>query len=86
VHGCIGIHFWLRLYAPYRRVLPLLIALAIIIPLAALGGFIVAGANVAAAIEVPSVFDNLKILTRWPGEASATTLGWLRTFAKIEFG
>jgi len=86
VHGCIGIHFWLRLYAPYRRALPLLLALAIIIPLAALGGFIVAGANVAAAIEVPSVFANLKILTRWPGEAAATTLGWLRTFAKIEFG
>lgn len=86
VHGCVGIHFWLRLYAPYRRILPLLIALAIIIPLAALGGFIVAGANVALAIEVPSVFANLKILTRWPGEASATTLGWLRTLAKIEFG
>jgi len=35
VHGCLGIHFWLRLYAPYRRALPILIALAILIPISA---------------------------------------------------
>ncbi len=40
VHGCIGIHFWLRLYPPYRRAFPLLLALAVVIPLAALGGFV----------------------------------------------
>ena len=50
--------------------LPLLLALAIVIPLAALGGFIVAGSSVASAIEVPRVFDNLKNLTHWPGEAA----------------
>ena len=66
VHGCMGIHFWLRLYAPYRRIFPLLLTLAVIIPLAALGGFAVAGSNVAAAIEIPSVLANLKVLTRWP--------------------
>ena len=66
VHGCMGIHFWMRLYPPYRRMFPILLTLAVIIPLAALGGFAVAGSNVAAAIEIPSVLANLKLLTRWP--------------------
>ena len=85
VHGCIGIHFWLRLYAPYRRAIPLLLAVAIVVPLAALGGFIVAGAGVASAIQVPRVLDNLKSLTHWPSEADNATLAWLRTLARLEF-
>jgi adenylate cyclase len=85
VHGCIGIHFWLRLYAPYRRAIPLLLAIAIIVPLAALGGFIVAGSGVASAIQVPRVLDNLKSLTHWPSEEDNATLAWLRTLARLEF-
>lgn len=85
MHGCIGIHFWLRLYAPYRRVFPILLTLAVLIPLAALGGFVVAGSNVAAAAEIPSVFANLKVLTHWPNDAAAETLAWLRNLARIEF-
>jgi adenylate cyclase len=84
-HGCMGIHFWLRLYSPYRRIFPLLLTLAVIIPLAALGGFAVAGSNVAAAIEIPSVLANLKVLTRWPDAAASDTLAWLRNLARIEF-
>ena len=38
VHGCMGIHFWLRLSSAYRRIFPLLLTLAVIIPLSALGG------------------------------------------------
>lgn len=85
VHGCIGLHFWLRLYPPYRRVFPILLTLAVIIPLSALGGFAVAGSNVAAAIENPSVLANLKLLTHWPDDAANATLAWLRTLARIEF-
>jgi adenylate cyclase len=85
VHACIGLHFWLRLYAPYRRAMPVLLAIAIVVPLAALGGFIVAGSGVASAIEVPRVFDNLKDLTHWPSEADGGRLAWLRTLVRIEF-
>jgi len=85
VHGCIGIHFWLRLYAPYRRAIPLLLAAAIVVPLAALGGFIVAGSGVASAIEVPRVFDTLKSLTHWPSAADSAQIAWLRTLVRIEF-
>ncbi len=85
VHGCIGIHFWLRLYAPYRRVMPVLLAVAIVVPLAALGGFVVAGRGVASAIEVPRVFDSLKNVTHWPTAEDGATLAWLRTLSRFEF-
>src|SRR5262249_12754821 len=81
-----GIHFWLRLYSPYRRALPILIAFAILIPVAALAGFVVAGSSVASAIEVPRVFENLKNVTHWPGPTASGTLAWLRTLTRIEFG
>jgi len=86
VHGCLGIHFWLRLYPPYRRALPILIALAIFIPVSALAGFIVAGSSVASAIEVPRVNEGLKNVTHWPGPTASDTLAWLRTLVRIEFG
>ncbi len=85
VHGCLGIHFWMRLYRSYRRIAPVLLAIAIVIPLAALGGFAVAGSSVASAIEVPAVLSNLKEETNWPSQADGETLAWIRTLVRIEF-
>lgn len=85
VHGCMGIHYWLRLWAPYRRAMPLLLAGAIVLPIAALGGFIVAGSSIASSIEVPRMFDNLKAATRWPSPSAEETLAWLRLLARVEF-
>ena len=39
LHGCIGLHFWLRLSPLYRRLAPALFALAVVIPTLALAGF-----------------------------------------------
>lgn len=85
VHGCLGIHFWLRLYQPYRRVAPVLLAIAIVIPLAALGGFAVEGSSVASAIEVPAVLSNLKEQTNWPSQEDGEMLAWLRTLVRVEY-
>ena len=43
VHGCIGIHYWLRLAPWYAQVRQGLFALAVALPVAALAGFSVAG-------------------------------------------
>ena len=64
VHGCIGMHFWLRLYPPYRAAAPVLLFIAIAVPLAALGGFMVSGRAVAASIENPQMFAKVKELTQ----------------------
>ncbi|MGO8256588.1 adenylate/guanylate cyclase domain-containing protein, partial [Rhizobium ruizarguesonis] len=40
IHGCIGIHFWLRYRSWYPDFSPLLLALAILVPLLSLLGFV----------------------------------------------
>ncbi len=43
VHGCVGIHVWLRFRDGYQRLRPLLSAAALLIPVVSLCGFISAG-------------------------------------------
>ncbi len=48
VHGCMGIHYWLRTKAWYPRALPILRALALLVPVLALIGFADLGRELAA--------------------------------------
>jgi adenylate cyclase len=48
VHGCIGLHFWLRLKSFYTRIAPLLLAAAVLVPTLALLGFYQGGQQVIA--------------------------------------
>jgi adenylate cyclase len=86
VHGCIGIHFWLRLSPEYRRIQRVLLFFAIIIPAAALGGFMVAGRSVAQMIADPGTFDKVKELTHWPSPTDADRLAAYRLMVRIAFG
>ncbi len=43
VHGCIGLHFWLRMKAFYKRAAPFLLASAVLVPTLALLGVYQAG-------------------------------------------
>jgi adenylate cyclase len=45
-HGCVGVHFWLRLRPGYPRVAPALLATAVLLPVLALLGFAEAGREV----------------------------------------
>src|SRR5215471_6423994 len=47
-HGCIGLHFWLRMKAFYARSAPYLLAAAVLIPTLALLGIYQAGRTVIA--------------------------------------
>lgn len=47
VHGCLGMHFWLRLKPWYERYLPYFYSLALALPLLALSGFV----NAANEVE-----------------------------------
>jgi adenylate cyclase len=49
VHGCIGLHFWLRLKTFYRRAAPFLLAAAVLVPTLALLGSYQSGREVIAA-------------------------------------
>ena len=78
VHGCLGLHFWLRLYTPYRAAAPVLLFVAIAVPLAALGGFMVSGRAVALSIENPQMLAKVKELTNWPNATDGAILAWYR--------
>ncbi|MGJ4929077.1 adenylate/guanylate cyclase domain-containing protein [Bradyrhizobium sp. HKCCYLS2038] len=52
-HGCIGLHFWLRLKPFYKRAAPWLLACAVLIPTLALLGFYRGGRDVIAASATP---------------------------------
>ena len=53
VHGCIGLYFWLRMKAFYKRAAPFLLAIAVLIPTLALLGFYQAGRSVVADSDDP---------------------------------
>jgi adenylate cyclase len=85
IHGCLGLHFWLRLHAPYRAMQPVLLFLAITIPLAALAGFMVSGRAVAALIENPEAFQSVKEVTRWPSAEANELLATYRVWVRLGF-
>ncbi|MEZ5816346.1 MAG: adenylate/guanylate cyclase domain-containing protein [Hyphomicrobiaceae bacterium] len=85
IHGCLGIHFWLRLHTPYRAMQPVLLFLAITIPLASLAGFMVSGRAVSALIENKDAFDRVKELTRWPNADANALLAEYRVWVRLGF-
>ncbi|MFK7855461.1 MAG: adenylate/guanylate cyclase domain-containing protein [Granulosicoccus sp.] len=48
VHGCIGLHFWLRLKPWYPKTVWLMNSVAVIVPVLAFAGFAVAGRQIVA--------------------------------------
>jgi adenylate cyclase len=58
VHGCIGLHFWLRMKAFYNRAAPFLLAVAVLIPTLALLGFYQSGRSVTALSQDPVWREN----------------------------
>lgn len=86
IHGCMGLHYWLRLSETYRRVAPVLLVLASLLPVAALAGFMVGGRAMNAAVDDPGYFASLKYAASWPTAAEGDRLAELRSWARWGFG
>ena len=84
-HGCLGIHHWLKFKAWYRAVQPLLLLVAVAIPLAALAGFIVSGRAVAALISDSAMAERMRALTHWPNSFDDDTLWSYRRVSQMTF-
>ena len=54
LHGCIGLHFWLRLKRWYRRAVPLAYSAALLLPTLGVAGFVAMGREVADLAQSPS--------------------------------
>ncbi|MCJ2135965.1 adenylate/guanylate cyclase domain-containing protein [Methylobacterium sp. J-026] len=54
IHGCAGLHFWLRLRPGFGRAAPVLLALAVLVPVLALLGFVQGGRAILALAQDPA--------------------------------
>ena len=84
IHGCIGLHFWLRFRPGYRAVLPLVFAGALLVPTFGLLGFLHATQSVAEFARDPAWVASLGDQVGPPGDAQAALLGDVRNgFAAV---
>jgi adenylate cyclase len=84
-HGCLGLHYWLRLSDGYVRVAPVLLAIAIAVPVLALAGFAAGGLTAGDIMSDPLAFAALKGDSNWPNADDSATLAWLRTAVRAGF-
>ena len=73
-HACLGLHYWLRFRPWYPRLAAGLFATALLLPAAALAGFVAAGREVIALARTPGWTDALVRETRPPGPIAAAAL------------
>lgn len=66
VHGCIGLHMWLRITAWWRPVGPYLIGLAVTVPTLALAGLITEGRRMWSIYIVPGNAEAIQEDYNWP--------------------
>ena len=85
LHGCIGIHFWLRLRPWYRAAQPLLLAATLLLPTLALVGFVDGGREVKArAAADPAWLAAQAEAGAWPDPAERA---WIyRTESQVLLG
>lgn len=84
-HGCVGLHYWLRLSAPYRRIAPALLVGAVALPLAALAGFAVSGTITADIMSEPEALSQLKERSNWPDAVESAALEHWRNASRLAF-
>jgi ferredoxin len=85
-HGCIGLHYWLRLSNGYDTYRPILWTIAGLVPLLALAGFAVSGSMTAEIMSDPESLAGLKARSHWPGAAAGDAMAVMRDFSQYAFG
>ena len=85
VHGCLGLHQWLRLKPWYPRWRLALFALALLIPTLALGGWLQGTKEALALAADPAWFEAFKARIRWPDMVEMAALGQLANIFTFGF-
>ncbi|MCE8508224.1 adenylate/guanylate cyclase domain-containing protein [Ruegeria pomeroyi] len=66
VHGCIGLHFWLRLTSWWRALVPWMIGLAVLVPAFALAGLLTEGRRMFAIFTDDAQRPGYMEAFNWP--------------------
>jgi adenylate cyclase len=85
-HGCIGLHFWLRIRPWYPRAFPLVFAGFLLLPVTALLGFAEGGREVAALAGNPEWGAALSRAVNAPGATEAARLARVQDALVAAFG
>lgn len=73
-HGCLGMHYWLRLWGGYRRLAPILLVAATLLPTTAVLGIVTQGRHMATVNRSPERLAALKAATHWPDAGTTRTI------------
>jgi adenylate cyclase len=85
-HGCIGFHFWLRLKPWYARFAPYFLALALLIPVLGLLGFVAAGREVSNLIaRQPDWIESFLAAAKIPPRSERQIIYLINDGAQITF-
>ena len=86
VHGCIGVHYWLRLKPFYPRCIPVLYGAALLVPVLALLGYAEAGREVIELAKDRAWMRDANTIIHWPNKADVARLFAMIDMAKIAVG
>jgi adenylate cyclase len=85
IHGCIGLHYWLRLKPWYPRAGPAVFAAALLVPVLALLGAFVAGRDVLRLAEDPAWLEATVARLNFADADALQLIGWIENGFLIGF-
>ncbi len=85
IHGCIGLHMWLRLTRWWEKVVPYLIGVAVFIPSFALAGLLTEGRRIWADFADPDLREQYIEHYNWPAPETFHTMAGVKDAALMAF-
>lgn len=83
LHGCIGLHQWLKFSRLYRLLAPTLLVFAVLLPVAALAGFAAGGRSVTVMLADAARLAAVRSGGNWPDGTTEAQLNMLRDAAQL---
>ena len=74
VHGCIGLHMWLRMTNWWQRWEPVMAGLAVFVPTWAMAGYVAEARRITALLADPATAPLARAGYNWPDAATFATL------------
>ncbi len=85
IHGCIGLHMWLRLTRWWSQVVPYLIGVAVFVPLFALAGLLTEGRRIWADFADEFLREQYIEHYNWPSPETFQTLFSVKDYGLLIF-
>lgn len=85
VHGCVGLHHWLKLWPLWTRMQGGLLAIAVLIPAFSLAGLLTEGRRLADLAFEDGYWDAMRADFNWPDASGFATLAGLTDGGNLAF-